>query len=72
MLEEHRPEVCQAGLQRRGRVLEVEARLEAAAQRQVPQQRRASLLPAAYKTLAVAHPPSTRPTAVPHVMIGLV
>lgn len=71
VLEEDRPEVCQSGLQRPGRVLEVEACLEAAAQRQVPQQRRASLPPAAYKTLAVAHTSSTRPTAVPHVRIGL-
>lgn len=44
--EEHRPEVGQSGLWGRGRVLEVEA----AAQRQVPQQRRVSLSPpAAYR-----------------------
>lgn len=46
---EYGPAVCQSGLRGCNRVSEVEVCQEAAAQRQVPQQRWASCPPAAYK-----------------------
>lgn len=46
---EYGPAACQSGLRGRGRVSEVEACLEAVAQRLVPQQRLASCQTAAYK-----------------------
>lgn len=66
--EEYGPAVCQSGLRGCNRVSEVEACQEAAAQRQVPQQRWASCPPAAYKNFFYWIP-AHMDTMVQHVMI---